>query len=206
MKPVLLAGRLRRSTAPVGNLATRARMPLRSASPSLNPTCARGGICEHAVGNQPVARASLPSGQIVPNDAEVVLGYVGELRAAGAFAERPDVGRARLQPLVDANVAAAVQLDAGLVEPDAGGVRNTTRRDQDVAALDILFALARPHGKADLLVRTDHAHRRSSAGDQKPECLRRGESAASPRETSGSSRPMSWGPASMIVTRLPKRR
>ena len=100
-------------------------------------------IGEHAIGNEPVARAALPAGQIVANDAKVVFGYVGEQRAAGAFAERPDVRRARLQPLVDLDETAIVQLDAGLVEPDAGGVRNAPGRDEDVAALDRLFAGAR---------------------------------------------------------------
>ena len=49
-------------------------------------------------------------------------------------------GARGLQPLVDANVAARVQLDAGLLEPDPGGVRHASRRDQDVAALDVLLA------------------------------------------------------------------
>ena len=75
------------------------------------------------------------------------IGYVRELRAAGAFADRPDVGRARLQPLVDADVAARVQLDAGLVEADAGGVGNAPGRDQDVAALDLLLAGRRADGR-----------------------------------------------------------
>ena len=97
-------------------------------------------IGEHAVGNEPVARAPPPSSQIVANDAKVVFGYMGEHRAAGAFAQGPDVRRARLQSLVDANKAALVQLDAGLVEPDPGGVRNAPGRNEDVAALDRLFA------------------------------------------------------------------
>ena len=77
-------------------------------------------------------------------------GYVRELRAAGAFADRPDPGRARLQPVIDANVAAAVQLDAGLLESDPGGVRDAARRDQDVAAFDVLLAGSRAHVKANL--------------------------------------------------------
>jgi len=49
-------------------------------------------LSEHAVGDQPVVRAPLSAGKIVPDDAEVVLGDMRELRAAGAFAERPDLG------------------------------------------------------------------------------------------------------------------
>src|SRR5260221_9141104 len=36
-------------------------------------------VREHAVWNQPIARAALRPGQIVPNDSKVVLGYVREL-------------------------------------------------------------------------------------------------------------------------------
>ena len=52
--------------------------------------------------------------------------------AAGAFAQGPDIGRRHLQPLIDANVATAVQFDAGLFEPDAGGVGNASCRGQDI--------------------------------------------------------------------------
>jgi len=31
-------------------------------------------ICEHAVGNQPIARAALPSGEIILNDVKVIDG------------------------------------------------------------------------------------------------------------------------------------
>jgi hypothetical protein len=86
-------------------------------------------VREHAVWNQPIACAALPSGQIVPNDPKVVLGYVRELWATGALPDGPDLGRTRLQPLINANVATAVQLNAGVFEPDPGGVRNAPRRD-----------------------------------------------------------------------------
>jgi hypothetical protein len=53
------------------------------------------------------------------------------------------------QRLVDCNKAAIVQVYAGLVEPDACGVRNAAGRDQDVAALDGLLAGARSQRYAD---------------------------------------------------------
>src|SRR6202167_3576567 len=108
-------------------------------------------IREHAVGNQPIARAAPPSGQIVANEPKVVFGYVRELRAAGAFAERPDIPRTRLQPIVDADITATVQLDADLAEPDPGGVGNTPGRDEDVAAFDGLLAGVREYRNADPL-------------------------------------------------------
>src|SRR5260221_6289315 len=110
-------------------------------------------VREHAVWNQPIARAARRSGQIVANDAKIVLGYVRELWAAGAFPDGPDLGRTRVQPLIDANIAAIVQRDTGLLKPDPGGVRNAPRRDQDVAALDRLLARGRAHSNADFLSR-----------------------------------------------------
>src|SRR5271170_8302966 len=97
-------------------------------------------VREHAIGDQPIAGRALAARKIVTNDPKVVFGYVGELRAAGAFADGPDLGRTRLQPLVDANKAAAVELDAGVLEPDPGGVWNASHRDQDVAARDASLA------------------------------------------------------------------
>ena len=104
-----------------------------------------------------------PPAKIVPDDPKVVDGYVRELWAAGTFADGPDLGRARLQPLIDANVATTVQLNAGLLKPDPGGVRNAPRRDQDVAALDLLLAGGRAHDKADFLSGSAAAHCRVSA-------------------------------------------
>src|SRR5262249_20678257 len=98
-----------------------------------------------------IAGAAMSSRQIVTHDAKIVFGYVGELWTAGAFAERPHVRRARLQPVIDADEAATVQVNAGLLESDPGGIRNTPSRDQNVAAVDCLFAGGRAHGKAHLL-------------------------------------------------------
>jgi hypothetical protein len=46
---------------------------------------------------------------------------MGELRAAGAFADRPDAWSGRLKALVHADEAAGIQLDR-LVEIDIGRV------------------------------------------------------------------------------------
>ena len=151
MKPCFSPVACARSTALVGSLATRGDNALTFRFAFAQSHVRERRIGEHAVGNQPVARASPPSGEIVANDAKVVLGYVRELRAAGAFAERPNVRGARLQPLVDADVTATVELNADLAEPDPGGVRNAPGRDEDVAAFDVLLAGARAYGKADAL-------------------------------------------------------
>jgi len=49
------------------------------------PHAGKWRVGEHAVRNQPIARAALPSRQIVPDNLKVVDGYVRELWAAGAF-------------------------------------------------------------------------------------------------------------------------
>src|SRR5271166_696162 len=116
-----------------------------------HPDMGKGRVGEHAIGNQPIARAAVPSGQVVPDDAKIIDRGMRELRAAGAFADRPDIGRGRLQLLVDADVTASVQLDAGLLEPDLGVVRKAPRRDQDVGTPDRPLTGSRAHGNADLL-------------------------------------------------------
>jgi hypothetical protein len=108
-------------------------------------------VGEHAIGDQPIARAAAATGEVVANDPKIVHGGVRELRAAGAFADRPDIWRTRFQALVDANVAAIVELDTGLLQADAVGVRNAARGNQNVAALDRPLGGARAHGHADLL-------------------------------------------------------
>jgi hypothetical protein len=59
-----------------------------------------GRVCEHAVGHQPATGGSIPSSEVVPDDSEVIGGYVRELRASGTFADRPNVGGTRLQALI----------------------------------------------------------------------------------------------------------
>ena len=94
-----------------------------------------------------------PPREIVANDAKVVLRYMSEHRAAGAFAQSPDVRRARLQPFVHANKATHVQVDAGRVEPDARSVRNAARCDKDMAAINRLLARIRLQRNADRVSR-----------------------------------------------------
>ena len=74
-------------------------------------------VREHAVGHEPIARAAVSPSQVVPDDAKVIAGHMRELRAAGAVPHGPHVGRRGLQPVVDANISARVQRDAGLLSP-----------------------------------------------------------------------------------------
>ena len=74
---------------------------------------------------------------------------MGELRAARAFANRPDVGRARLEPIVDRDIATGVKRDTGEIEPDPGGIGGASGCDQYVAAFDSLFARGHLQPEAD---------------------------------------------------------
>ena len=74
-----------------------------------------------------------------------------EVRATGAFTHSPDTRRSRLQSLIDANVSTIIQLDADLLEPDPGGVRNAPCCDQDIAALDLSLNGGCAHNNADFL-------------------------------------------------------
>ena len=87
------------------------------------------------------------AGHVVRDDPEVVDRNMGELRAAGAFADRPYARRGRLQALVDADETARVEFDAGLVEADVGGVGNPADRHDEVAAFDLPLS-RRPSGRS----------------------------------------------------------
>ena len=78
---------------------------------------------------------------------------MGELWAAGAFAQRPHIWRTRLQSAIDANVTASVQFNAGLLKSNSSGVRNAPDRDQDVAAIDALLTGRGAHSKRYLVSR-----------------------------------------------------
>jgi hypothetical protein len=91
--------------------------------------------------------------EIVAYDSKIVFGYVRELWAAGAFAQRPHIWRTHLQSAIDANVTASVQFNAGLPKSNSSGVRNAPDRDQDVAAIDALLTGRGAHSKRYLASR-----------------------------------------------------
>src|SRR6516225_3754341 len=137
-----------RRTAFIGSFATRAATPWRFASASFNPTWARGGSVNMQYGTSrarvlrsPPARLSLMMRKS-SSDACVNCGLPAHSPIAQTLGA--------VQPLIDANVPTSVQLDAGLFEPDAGGIGNASCRGQDIAALDLLLTGGRTHGKAEL--------------------------------------------------------
>ena len=72
---------------------------------------------------------------------------MGEGAAAVAVAERPDAGNAGPQLVVDGDVAARVDVDAGRLEPEVVGVRPAADGKQHVRADD--FGVARRAIDAD---------------------------------------------------------
>ncbi|MEA2781152.1 MAG: hypothetical protein QOK29_2696, partial [Rhodospirillaceae bacterium] len=74
-----------------------------------------------------------------------------ELRAASAFADRPDARGSRFQPFVDAHEASGIEFDSSLVEADIGGIRNATDRHEKVAAFDLLLACSSPDRDSDCI-------------------------------------------------------
>ena len=76
------------------------------------------------------------AGQVVADDPKIIYRDMRELRAASTVANCPDIGRRRLQTVLDAYIAARIQCDARRVEADTRGVRSAPNRDQDVACLD----------------------------------------------------------------------
>ena len=97
-------------------------------------------VGEHAVGDEPVAGGAVAAGQIVPDDAEIVFRHMGELRTARALADRPEIERARLEPVIDRDISTGVERDTRHLEPDPGGVGASSGRDQDIGAIDGLIA------------------------------------------------------------------
>src|SRR5258708_20872736 len=96
-------------------------------------------IGEHAVRDEPITLGAITPPQIAPDDTAIVERDVGELWAAGRLANRPDIERARLEPLIDPNISAVVGHDTGEVAPlPAGPAAPSARAPQPPPATDQL--------------------------------------------------------------------
>ena len=78
----------------------------------------------------------MTAGKIVTDHAKVIEGDMREVRAAGAFADRPDIGGSGPQPLIDLDIAAAGQLHSRHIQADARGVRRAAGGDQQMGAFE----------------------------------------------------------------------
>ena len=92
------------------------------------------GIGEEDVRNDAAARRSAAAIEIVEHDAEVILTNVREVRASGRLAGRPNVWGRRLQPVVDADVAARIDFDTCSVEIESVRVGRSASRHENVGS------------------------------------------------------------------------
>src|SRR6516165_11561813 len=113
-----------------------------------------GRISEHAIWYQPIAGAAISTCEVVTYDSKIVFRYVRELWTASAFPDGPHIWRACLQFAVDANVAAPVQFNAGLLQSNSGSIRNAASRDQDVASFNVLLTRGGTRAKRDIVSRS----------------------------------------------------
>src|SRR5271165_857734 len=84
---------------------------------------------------------------------EIVEGDMREMRTAGAVAHRPDTWRGCLQPLVDPDIAAAVEFDAGSIEPQSFCVGYPPGGDENIGTFYGPLTLRIAHTQLDLLTR-----------------------------------------------------
>src|SRR5262249_21304360 len=94
------------------------------------------GINEDAIRNQPVARGAPATVQVFMNDAEVILGHVSAIRTARALSHRPHVRRGCFQAIVHLDVALGRDVDSSLLQSDAGGIRSSPDRHENVGSRD----------------------------------------------------------------------
>ena len=100
----------------------------------------------HAVG-----AAALPGAdELIPDDAVVVQGDVGELRAAVDVAHRVHALRARAQLIIDRHEAPVVGLDAGCLQVQVGGGRGAACSHQHGIGLDLAVGQLQHEGLAVL--------------------------------------------------------
>ena len=93
------------------------------------------GVREQARGHQATGRRAVDAGEVVADHADVVVGDVCELGAAGAIAHCPHAGGRRPQPVIDLDEAPVVSFDPGGLQADAVGVRGPATRNQQVRSL-----------------------------------------------------------------------
>ena len=111
-------------------------------------------IGEQAIGDEAAVRGTPATGEVVMDNAKIVEADVRELRTAGAIAHCPDIGSASLELLVDANVAARIQINGcfGQVQPIR--VRRSAGRHEDVGGFESSLGNPRAHLEFHAYART----------------------------------------------------
>ena len=120
------------------------------------PDLGQLGIGEGHTRNDVIVHRHAQPKQRVPNDeAGMVIGDMGELRAAGDVADCVNTPVLGLEPLVDPNAATVVN-DAGRIEIQAVGLGGTAGCNQEMAAFNRLFAIGLAHHDPDLGIHRFH--------------------------------------------------
>src|ERR1700688_4842220 len=98
------------------------------------------GIGEQARRDHAVACRSMYAGKVVANNSKIIERDMSELRTAGAFTNRPNIGSGCLELVVHLNVTSLIRLDASDFQSNSGSVGHASGRNQDGAACNCLFA------------------------------------------------------------------
>jgi hypothetical protein len=97
------------------------------------------GVREQAERHFPSGGNAMTAQDIVVDDVEVIFGDVREVRAPGALAHCPDIGRGGFQALIHFDIPTVGGFDASEVQANTVGVGRATRRDQKIGAFQDQF-------------------------------------------------------------------
>src|SRR5262249_13725230 len=106
------------------------------------------GVGEQAEGHETARRHTVDAGEVVADHADIVVGDMCEMGAAGAIAHCPHAGGRGPQPAIDLDEAPVVPFDPGGLQADAVGVRGPAGRNQEVRSLDHAVRRMQPYGLA----------------------------------------------------------
>ena len=187
--------------AATGSLATLTSMPLGARLGLGQPDAGELGGDEDGVGHEPAGGDGVAAGEVRLEDAEVVPGGVGELRAAGDVTGGPDVVGGGAQVVVHRDEPAVGQLHAGDVEAEVGGDRRAAGGHQQLLAADLGAVV---EGDDDVAVSGLAAHRLGACSQPDIDALAGEDRRPPAAATSGSSRGSSWSRPWSSVTRVPK--
>src|SRR5262245_22671706 len=103
------------------------------------------GIGEEHIRNDAAARRSTAALEIGEHDAEVIFASMCELKAPGALASGPNIGRCGLQSVVDADVAARIDFNSCSVEIESIRVRCSAGCNENVGGFQRSLTRPRTH-------------------------------------------------------------
>src|SRR5258708_19246321 len=96
-------------------------------------------MCDLRIGEQArrdhaLARRAIYAGKVLADNSKIVERDMSELRTAGAFTNRPNIGCGCLEPVVHLHATSLIQLDASDFPPNSARVGHASGRNQEVDA------------------------------------------------------------------------